>query len=484
LVFSSYEYILLFLPCAVLGFYGIRAIAPPLSIAMLWIASFIFYASHNPSDTLILATSTLVNFAIGVVIQNEKTSERSRYLALVLGVACNLSALAFYKYANFFIATIFPSLPRQLDVALPLGISFFTFTQIAYLVDLYQKKAREYGLNNYFLFVSFFPHLIAGPVIHHKEVMPQFEEAPRAGLNWSAFSMGLAFIAIGLFKKVVLADPLSVWVAHVFGGALRGAVPSLTDGWLGTAAYTFQIYFDFSGYSDMAIGSALLFGIWLPINFNSPYQATSIADFWRRWHITLSRFLRDYLYFPLGGNRLGLGRTYVNIAIVMLLGGLWHGAAWTFVAWGAVHGAMLMLNRWWETLQRPLPSAFAWPLTMAGVVLAWVLFRSNSFTAALNVYQSMIGLGGPSLPASQLHPAPLQALLLPGLNAELATVAWIAVCAGIAFCLPNSQQIVRWCFETPRTALQLTGIATAFALLGSFSVAAISQVTEFIYFNF
>src|SRR4029078_9582961 len=251
--------------------------------------------------------------------------------------------------------TIFNLQNSNVDIILPLAISFFTFQQIDYLADLYQNKAYVPSLLKYFLFNTFFPQLIAGPIVHHGEIIPQFENKKIFQLNARNLAIGFTIFFMGLFKKVAIADNIAPIANQVFHLANIGVTPTFWEAWTGAFIYSFQLYFDFSGYSDMAIGLACLFGISLPINFNSPYKATNIIDFWRRWHITLSRFLRDYLYIPLGGHRLGSGRRYANLVITMLLGGLWHGASWTFVVWGGLHGVYLMINHGWRHLREGMP---------------------------------------------------------------------------------------------------------------------------------
>jgi D-alanyl-lipoteichoic acid acyltransferase DltB (MBOAT superfamily) len=291
-------------------------------------------------------------------------------------------------------------------VILPLGISFFTFTQIAFLVDTYQGKVKEFNFVHYALFVTYFPHLIAGPVLHHAEMMPQFARRSVCHINWDNVAVGLSIFVLGLAKKVLLADSVADFSTPVFEAVKAGGTPMLIEAWVGALAYTLQLYFDFSAYSDMAIGISLMFNVRLPLNFNSPYKATSIIEFWRCWHMTLSRFLRDYLYIPLGGSRLGTSRRYANLVITMLLGGLWHGAGWTFVIWGALHGTYLLINHAWRGFKDRmgwgeggrLASLGAGALTFLAVVVGWVFFRADSFTIAVAMLQGMAGMNGVSLP--------------------------------------------------------------------------------------
>jgi D-alanyl-lipoteichoic acid acyltransferase DltB (MBOAT superfamily) len=332
-------------------------------------------------------------------------------MLLAGAIGLNLVLLGYFKYANFFADNLNSFAGTALPIAqvvLPLGISFFTFTQIAFLVDTYQGKVKEFNIVHYTLFVTYFPHLIAGPVLHHKEMMPQFAKRDVCHINWDNVAVGLSIFVLGLAKKVLIADSLAEFATPIFSAVAAGGQPMLFEAWIGALAYTLQLYFDFSAYSDMAIGISLMFNVRLPMNFNSPYKATSIIDFWRRWHMTLSRFLRDYLYIPLGGSRHGKFRRYLNLFITMLLGGLWHGAGWTFVIWGALHGIYLMVNHAWRGIKEKmgwrdggrLSKLGAGALTFLAVVVGWVFFRADSFTSAMTMLHGMAGMNGVSLPTS------------------------------------------------------------------------------------
>lgn len=368
------------------------------AIGILVLASFIFYGYWSLPYLGLLLFSIGFNFVFShrVILRLKKSK-----WPLIVGIAVNLGLLFYFKYANFFIGSVGELVGQSWNIAgliLPLGISFFTFQQIAYLVDCHRGIAIEHRLLHYSLFVSFFPQLIAGPIVHHKEMIPQFSKSVEQGFQIDNISIGTMVFTIGLFKKVVLADSLSPFAIDLFDGT---GVPDLSSAWLGTLCYTLQIYFDFSGYSDMAIGLGRLFNIKIPTNFNSPYRALSIVSFWGRWHITLSRFLKDYLYIPLGGNRKGHPRRYVNLMITMVLGGLWHGANWTFVLWGLVHGLFLCVNRAWETVsERAIPKVFSWTMTFGAVAFAWVLFRSPSVTRSMQIYKGLLGLN----PSAQWNP--------------------------------------------------------------------------------
>jgi D-alanyl-lipoteichoic acid acyltransferase DltB (MBOAT superfamily) len=398
-------------------------------------------------------------------------------------VAVDLAVLGWFKYADFLgrsLAAMAGADWQPLGVALPLGISFFTFTQIAFLVDSAQGKVRETDPLDYGLFVTFFPHLLAGPVLHHSEMMPQFADPTIGRPRAEMVSTGLTLFLIGLIKKTVLADGIAPVAALVFDGAARGALPGVAESWAAAFAYSFELYFDFSGYSDMALGAARLFGIVLPLNFASPYQSASIIEFWRRWHMTLSRFLRDYLYILLGGNRLGPTRRYLNLGVTMLLGGLWHGAAWTFVAWGAWHGLLLVLNHLGraairraglEGLAAAAPARLAgWALTFFCVLIGWVVFRADGFAAAGRMFQAMAGTPGGF------------AAFTPGLEiwTELAGLG------AIAFLAPNSQSLVLGGAEASRFLAWRPSLAWAAALAIGFllAVGQMSDVSPFLYYRF
>jgi D-alanyl-lipoteichoic acid acyltransferase DltB (MBOAT superfamily) len=390
MLYNSFPFILGFLPLCLLLYFLSARIGRGVANVVLVVMSLAFYAWWDWRNVPILLTSIVFNYTIGLELRRGR---KARPL-LILGVGGNLAILAFFKYANFAmwnLSAISGGSFAPWKIVLPLGISFFTFTQIAFLVDAWRGEARELDFARYCLFVTFFPHLIAGPIVHHRELMPQF--ASEAARWWNArnMSLGIAFFSLGLFKKVAIADTLAPWASEVFNSA--GPV-DLGLGWRGALAYTMQLYFDFSGYSDMAIGLGLMFNVRLPDNFDAPYRAGSIADFWRRWHITLSRFLRDYLYIPLGGSRRGEPRRLFNLFVTMLLGGLWHGAGWTFVAWGGYHGLLLALNRAWIARRPPLPSIVGRPLTFLAVVAGWVLFRAHSIRRAGSLLASMAGFYG------------------------------------------------------------------------------------------
>ena len=513
MLFNSYPFLFLFLPLTLLAFLILRRWHRSLAIGGLFLASLIFYGVWNPRDVLLLLGSILFNFWIGQRLQKPpiEATHHLRRLWLQLGIGIDLGLLGYYKYAGFASENLAAFFGLQLDLSatvLPLGISFFTFTQIAFLVDCYRGEVREGRFLDYGLFVTYFPHLIAGPVLHHKEMMPQFRSEDLTRFRWEDFSIGAILFTLGLFKKVVFADGIAPFARAVFDHP--AANPDFIEAWGGALAYTFQLYFDFSGYSDMAIGLSRLFGVRLPVNFDSPYQARSMIDFWRRWHMTLSRFLRDYLYFSLGGNRKGAVRRHLNLWLTMLLGGLWHGAGWTYLAWGGLHGFYLIINHgfrhWaagrWDSARF---SAAAQVLTFLCVVLGWVLFRSPDLETAGQFYRGMLGLSGFTIPASMIPEFARQPLLtfglglnepqafahLPGQSAGL--LLWILGLGGMAWACPNSQTLLARYRPTlslipePHHALRfeprpLTLILTVAAFL--YGLTTLGAVSEFLYFQF
>ncbi len=434
------------------------------------------------------------------------------------GIVFNLLLIAYFKYANFFVdsANALAHVDWHLDeIVLPLAISFFTFQQIAYLVDVYKTQIYEKSLLDYALFVTFFPQLIAGPIVHHGEMLPQFKQGDAFSKDHVRTSQGLTVFLFGLFKKVVLADSIAIYASPVFSAAANGGELTFVEAWGGCLAYTFQLYFDFSGYSDMAIGIALLFGIRLPINFDSPYKAANVIDFWRRWHITLSRFLRDYLYIGLGGNRRGRVRRYLNLMLTMLLGGLWHGAGWTFVFWGALHGVYLAINHGWRSLRKDRVDEGVAPsrvyrgvsrtLTFLAVVVSWVFFRSESFAAAQSMLLAMTGAKGIMVDARLEAYFPWLAgfITFDGRHAgtfNLWGLPWIVALAAITQMLPNVQEIVGYVGpEGPRkeSRVQAAGakphwfhwkpsLPWAILVVGMscWTLACMSRVSEFLYFQF
>jgi alginate O-acetyltransferase complex protein AlgI len=521
MLFNSYAFILGFFPVTFFVFFALARKSHKAAAAWLMLASFFFYGWWSPRYVLLLALSILFNFGIGTWIQRllKSGSPGRARAALAFGVVGDLLLLGYFKYANFFVDNLNHALGTHwalAEIILPLGISFYTFTQIAYLADAAQGKVREYNLVHYALFVTYFPHLIAGPILHHAEMMPQFGRPETYRMRWDNIAVGLTIFFIGLFKKTVLADGIAPHSTSVFDAAAAGTALPLLDAWGGALAYALRLYFDFSGYCDMAIGLSRLFGVNLPLNFNSPYKAVNIVDFWRRWHMTLSRFLRDYLYIPLGGNRKGSARRYVNLFVTMLLGGFWHGASWTFVVWGAMHGFYLIVNHAWQTLRVRIgwsPEArseagrlAAQALTFLAVVLSFVLFRATSLDAALVVLKGMAGLNGIEMPFKWLTSwgAAGEWLAQHGVRfrdsptfAGAQLLNWIVAGLAIVWLAPNTQQIMER-FDPaldyrpePRPAMrwlrwQPTRLwALAMTIVAYFGLLYMSSgFSEFIYFQF
>jgi alginate O-acetyltransferase complex protein AlgI len=396
MLFNSYEFIFMFLPITFfIYFYLNSKRLTEASKGFLVVSSLFFYSWWNVIYLPLILLSMVFNYVIGTSLTKvEEHKKVSKKQLLSFGILANIGLLGYFKYADFFINNFnfaFGSDISLIHLALPLAISFFTFQQIAYLVDSYRGETKEYDFLNYGLFVTFFPQLIAGPIVHHKEIMPQFANVRNKVKNYRNIALGLFIFSIGLFKKVVIADTFAIWATNGFD-LLEHL--TLIEAWVTSLSYTFQLYFDFSGYTDMAIGASLLFNIKLPINFNSPYKATNIQDFWRRWHITLSRFLRDYIYIPLGGNKKGNFRTYNNLMATFIIGGLWHGAGWTFVFWGFLHGFALVIHRIWNQLGFKLNSIIGWLITFNFVNIAWVFFRAKEWEDAIKILKGMFGLSG------------------------------------------------------------------------------------------
>jgi alginate O-acetyltransferase complex protein AlgI len=469
-LFNSYPFVFVFLPLALAGFAALtrwrtrRAV-----LAFLIVASLAFYAWWDWRLLSLIVFSILFNFSVGMRLQRRarafdgSTTPGRSWLAFGIGV--NLALLAYFKYRNFLVDTVGMAVGADWTMpplVLPLAISFFTFEQITYLVDAYRGETGQYDFLGYSLFISFFPHLIAGPIVRFRELIPQFSSRDTFVFSVSNLTSGLFIFAIGLFKKVMVADTFSPWVSPLFD---RAPKVGFADAWGATLAFTLQLYFDFSGYTDMAVGLALMLNIVLPENFDSPYQARSIIDFWRRWHMTLSNFLRDYLYIPLGGNRRGEARRYVNLFITMLLGGLWHGASWTFVLWGGLHGVYLAINHLWPRAGLRLPGPIAWVVTFGAVIIGWVFFRAPSLERAQVILAGMAGLNG--LGWSE-YPYSIGGnrfkLLLPA----LAVVLWG----------PNRQAIMEWRWRSDYA------YAIAFAILAGLSILRFGDPSPFFYFLF
>jgi len=520
-LFNSIEFIFFFLPItyALYAYTSIK-IGKEAGIISLVLASLFFYGWWNPAYLVLLLLSMVFNFQIGKRLGSSPNKK-----LLCVGVTSNLALIAYYKYAGFLVFNLNTLTGAGInvgDILLPLAISFFTFQQIAYLVDSYRGITKEYNFVHYSLFVSFFPQLIAGPIVHHKEMLPQFDQSARYSFNNNDFAIGISIFAIGLFKKTVLADGIAGYASPAFSAADSGIQLDFFEAWGGALAYTFQLYFDFSGYSDMAIGVARMFGIILPLNFYSPYKATNISEFWKRWHMTLSRFLRDYVYIPLGGNRTGNTSRFKNLFITMLLGGLWHGAGWNFVIWGALHGIYLICNHGWQSIVLAPGNAisklrsyqfFSWALTFIAVVVSWVFFRAETFTGATSILQSMVGLNGASIPNAiwvrcvdmlpLLSTLPIETKIGGGVYFVMNWV-WVIALISISVLMPSTHDLFRKqsgdLTEKPLnndhafwplsrySASVIWSPTTKWSVICSLALVlgmlTLSQVSEFLYFQF
>ncbi|MBL0141416.1 MAG: MBOAT family protein [Betaproteobacteria bacterium] len=506
MLFNSHEFVLVFLPLAWAIHRACARISRPATIAWLCVASLAFYAWWDVRDLAFLLASIAANFGAGMALH------RSRSRALLgLAIGANIALLAWFKWHAGDAGA--PNGPVGLvsGIAIPLGVSFFTFTQIAYLADVATGKTRPSRFAEYLLFVSWFPHLVAGPLLRHDRVLPQFRRKGAFGIAPEDVARGLTLFALGLAKKVFLADEVALHAAPAFSAAAAGVPLTLVEAWVALLCYSFQIYFDFSAYSDMALGLSKMFGIDLPLNFDSPYRAASLADFWRRWHMSLSSFLRDYVYVPLGGNRNGPWATGRNLFATFLLGGLWHGIAWTFVAWGVAHGALLAAShsrrapRPSSPSQSPTPAnapAAGWraapkiALTFLLVTLAWVPFRADSLATASSLFASLFGANGTTLPRSWAPWAPMIPWAELGVAFEGTfrnatfdgprAIATLALLAPIVWLAPNACRITglgapaepRWGWRPTR------GWAIASGVLLAISVLRLVRPSAFLYFQF
>jgi alginate O-acetyltransferase complex protein AlgI len=482
MIFSSYEFIFLFLPiCFSIYFFLNLNQKKKYATIFLVTSSLFFYGWWNIIYVPLIIISVITNYFFGYLINR---SILSNFFWLICGVVFNILLLGYFKYSDFFIQNInllFNGNYSLLNLTLPLAISFFTFQQIAYLADSYKGEVNEHSFLNYFAFVTFFPQLIAGPIVHHKEMMPQFFSIENKKINYKNLYLGIFIFSIGLFKKVVIADTFALWATNGFDTLDK---LYLFEAWITSLSYTFQLYFDFSGYTDMAIGIALLFNIRLPFNFNSPYKALSIRDFWKRWHITLSRFLRDYIYIPLGGNKKGNSRLYSNLLITFLIGGIWHGAGWTFLIWGLLHALAIIIHRIWVSIGITLNKYLSWFLTFNFINLSWIFFRAENWNDAIKVLKGMMGFSGIMLPSFAEN---FKFLILFkkiefgdiywNFNSDSEIFLWIFMAFLICTLFKNSTQIINTQNKTNKKILFIT-------FLFSISLMNFSKKMDFIYFNF
>lgn len=516
MLFTSLEFLFFFLPITTTLFFVINHFSRKNGMLWLAVTSLFFYSWWDARFLFIIALSILFNYFTGEYIaQKKNTNETAQSKrVLYLGIAFNILMLLFFKYTNFIITSLNYTLSTNIPngkIELPLGISFFTFTQTAYLVDCYTKNIRRHGLTNYVLFVSYYPHLIAGPILHHDEMMPQFNHRKKSTFNIIDISVGLTFFAFGLFKKVIIADNIAPLANNAFFEASTKETIDFLLAWKGSLAYSLQLYFDFSGYSDMAIGLSRLIGIKMPINFHSPYKSTCVIDFWQRWHRTLSRFFRDYLYFPLGGSRRGFIRKYANLATTMLLAGIWHGSGITFIIWGFMHAIYLLINHCWRDLK--LYTGFNYnenklPIQVLNILvcffavnIAWVTFRADSISTAITMYRSMFKLGDWATPSIFKLNEYEYFYNYPATHFnEYKDFGFILTCLLITWLLPNTQQIMRkfspaialykndthYLFKSiiwKPTILWTAVISFTFAISVVLSIGSFSRL-QFLYFQF
>jgi len=489
MLFTDPVFLTKFLPLVLLGFFATQFSKTRWHSQILLIgASLIFYSWFKSEYLILLVGSMAVNFVLAKKILAQPGTAQSKRV-LVFGIVANLILLGVYKYLGFLtinINAIFDIGLPDPALLLPLAISFFTFQQISYLCDSHAGKmeASSHTPLEYALFVTFFPQLIAGPIVHHAEMMPQFRKQVTPSARAIMFCEGLCLFALGLFKKLAIADSIAPYANLVFTSVDSGSDVTALTAWGGALAYTFQIYFDFSGYSDMAIGLGLLFAIRLPWNFNSPYKSENMSEFWRRWHMTLSRWLRDYLYIPLGGNRHGKFRQYINNFATMVLGGLWHGAHWNFIIWGALHGIYLIVNQFVRAIAKVFGVLdivetaksirfTSWVITFLAAVIAWVFFRATTTSGALSMIQSMFGF------------SPVGALEH---KANIQTILWVALAALSAFLLPNTKDMSEL-FQKDllkRSSVILCGLGTVSGLAAAMAFLSSLSLTQspFLYFNF
>ena len=463
MLFNSYYFIFVFLPISFLIYYLLNNRGLYFySKVFIVFASLVFYSWWNIAYLPLLLISIMFNFTLGISLSKKSKKNYKKKSILFFGIIINLLLLAYFKYMDFFIENfnlISDSNLPLLEITLPLAISFFTFQQISYLVDSYKGYTKEYRFIDYTIFVTFFPQLIAGPIVHHKEMMPQFADEKNKIINFRNISMGLFIFSIGLFKKVIIADSFSSYVSNGFDIQEK---LTFIEAWITSLSYTFQLYYDFSGYTDMAIGLALLFNIKLPINFNSPYKATNIQDFWRRWHMTLSRFLRDYIYIPLGGNKGKDLSTYTNLLITFFLAGIWHGAGWTFVLWGLLHAFAMIIFKVYSKLNIKLHFIFAWLITFNFLNITWIFFRAKEFEDAIKVLKGLIGLNG---------------LGLSSIMEFKFIILGLFVVLLITIFTKNSIEKI----DTFKADFKTLLFAS---LIFSISIIFLTRVSEFLYFNF
>ena len=475
MVFSSFPFILLFLPIVLTGYYLLSHVKNDIYQRLfLILASLFFYGYQNINYLALILMSIAINYSIALVIQSARKNIAKVFLSL--GILFNIALIGYYKYHDFFIENI--NLVFRTDFALkhimlPLGISFFTFQQLSFLISVFQKEETVGRLRDYALFVLFFPQLVAGPIVLYNEMIPQFKDPQRRYFSPESFAKGIYIFTIGLFKKAVIADTFCTFVDNGF------AMPNLgmAAAWATALSYTLQIYFDFSGYSDMAIGLGRMFHIDIPFNFLSPYQSESITEFWRKWHITLGRALSTYVYKPLGGNRKGIMRTCINLLITFLVSGLWHGANWTFIIWGGLHGVFMVLERLLKHKREAIPKTIRVFATFMIVNALWVLFRADSAAQAIEIYKSMFALRNIHFFQLSTVVGPIANISFPAAFNILYILGLIVTLLWVVFRCKNSKACLDSYSATGKTML-------AASILFTIAFLCLSRESVFIYFNF
>jgi alginate O-acetyltransferase complex protein AlgI len=483
MLFHSYEFFYVFLPIIFfLYFYLNKKYLPSRGIYLLIGGSLFFYGYWNVNYLPLILLSIFVNYVIGVSISKHNSERKSnKKLILIMGLIFNITLIACFKYLAFFVNNInylFSTNILLLHLQLPLAISFFTFQQIAFLTDCYRGEIQDHKFKNYLLFVSFFPQLIAGPIVHYKEMVPQFTSPELKKINYKNIAFGLILFSIGLLKKIGLADELAVFANQGFSQPNN---PTLIEAWITSLSFTFQIYFDFSGYIDMAMGAALLLNIQLPINFNSPYKACDIQSFWRKWHITLGRFLKEHIYIPFGGNRKGNLSLFSSLMITFLIGGLWHGASWTFVFWGFLHGIAVAINRVWQQSGLRFNKFIAWFITFNFLNIAWIFFRASSFNDAINILKGLFGFNGLLLPtaiASKVSFLNQYGASYIELGLDISAVYWILLSLATVCFMKNSTELKDKFIPMPILSL-IFALFVMWVIVNKIGVA-----NDFIYFQF
>ena len=484
MLFNSYIFILLFFPLCLVGYYGLNKIKKHnIAMVFLWGMSLWFYGYFNPGYLLIIISSILLNFAIYKIL-GRLSDKKIKKLCLVAGLAANIAILGYFKYTDFFISTLNSVAKTDfnlINVVLPLGISFFTFQQLSFVIDSYKGEVGNYSFIEYACFVTYFPQLIAGPIVTHDELVPQFKDMSKKSISWDNFSRGLFIFVLGMTKKVMVAD--------MFGNAVNVGFADInglnsTSAVIVMLAYTIQIYFDFSGYCDMAIGLGKMMNFDLPLNFNSPYKALTITEFWDRWHMTLTRFFTKYVYIPLGGSRKGAVRTYVNVMLVFLISGFWHGASWTFVLWGVLHGVFNVITRMFKKYFDKIPSVINWLITFTFVNATWVFFRAETFTQAWVILKKAISFDFSGFDAAFItkieSPELVEVMDLLSVREifpPVILVGWLAAAFIIMLGSKNAYEKMKTFKPTV-----ITFMVAMFLLV--WSVFSMEGISEFLYFNF